>query len=334
MFTSEEFHDQQEALGDESACAPPLDKVSAQSPRGRGTLKGERESVGLSLSPPSEVVLRRFYSAWEKSGAPDEAIRKMGSLLAQKLKTQGATFFNESSSPEETAEEERLRIEARNVALGTAFFHLIPLMISRPKEPWDLKALKREFRRIVGDPPSTANVLRHKVHDRHRAGGKPMLATRPARYLYRRARPDPLEQFAKDDEEGYYDEPFADLEETLTMQRCMALLSSKEKVALVRMLAHEPPVHNAESLARQRAKRKLRFYLNARHTTTKGTDIDMSAANTIIAHVDQRFDRIERLEMMRAEAIDNVRQTVEKLAQRFPNDERIQDATEQFLDEN
>jgi hypothetical protein len=31
--------------------------------------------------------------------------------------------------------------------------------------------------------------------------------------------------------------------------------------------------------------------------------------------------------------MDNVRQTVEKLAQRFPGDERIQDAVAEFLDE-
>jgi hypothetical protein len=59
----------------------------------------------------------------------------------------------------------------------------------------------------------------------------------------------------------------------------------------------------------------------------------MSAAETIIAHVDERFDRIERLEAMRGQAMDDVRETVAQLAQRFPDDERVEDAVAEFLDE-
>jgi hypothetical protein len=46
----------------------------------------------------------------------------------------------------------------------------------------------------------------------------------------------------------------------------------------------------------------------------------MSAAETIIAHVDERFDRFERIAAMRAETMDQVRETVDRLATRFPDE--------------
>jgi hypothetical protein len=61
---------------------------------------------------------------------------------------------------------------------------------------------------------------------------------------------------------------------------------------------------------------------------------DRMNANAVIEikqHVDQRFDRIERLESMRAEAMDQVRETVEQFAARFPCDDRIQDAADEIL---
>jgi hypothetical protein len=54
-------------------------------------------------------------------------------------------------------------------------------------------------------------------------------------------------------------------------------------------------------------------------------------ATEIKLHVDERFDRLERLESMRAESVDRVRQTVEELAARFPQDQRIQEAADEFL---
>jgi len=57
----------------------------------------------------------------------------------------------------------------------------------------------------------------------------------------------------------------------------------------------------------------------------------MNAAVTEIKeHVDQRLDRIERLESMRAETMDHVRQTLEELAARYPADPRIQSVVEGF----
>jgi hypothetical protein len=66
---------------------------------------------------------------------------------------------------------------------------------------------------------------------------------------------------------------------------------------------------------------------------TEGKEL-MTAAEAIISHVDQRFDRIERLEAMRGQAMDDVRETVAKLARRFPDDERVQDAVAEFLGED
>jgi hypothetical protein len=58
-----------------------------------------------------------------------------------------------------------------------------------------------------------------------------------------------------------------------------------------------------------------------------------AAANAIIAHVDERFDRYEQIAAMRAETMDRVRETVDRLATRFPDDERIQDGVAEFLEE-
>jgi hypothetical protein len=80
-----------------------------------------------------------------------------------------------------------------------------------------------------------------------------------------------------------------------------------------------------------------------RKVFTKGEQMSM-VANEIKAHVDRRFDQLERrseerearrerLEAMRAESMDSVRATVEKLAQRFPDDQRVQDAVAEFLEE-
>ncbi|HCG01431.1 MAG TPA: hypothetical protein DEV93_12910 [Chloroflexi bacterium] len=75
---------------------------------------------------------------------------------------------------------------------------------------------------------------------------------------------------------------------------------------------------NKAFVARWRAKRK---------------EEEMTAAETIIAHVDERFDRFERIAEMRAETMDRVRETVDRLAMRFPDDERVQGAVAEFLDE-
>jgi hypothetical protein len=58
-----------------------------------------------------------------------------------------------------------------------------------------------------------------------------------------------------------------------------------------------------------------------------GRTEEMSQSATII----ERLDRIERLESMRAETMDHIRQTLDELAARFLNDERVQVAVEDFL---
>jgi hypothetical protein len=51
------------------------------------------------------------------------------------------------------------------------------------------------------------------------------------------------------------------------------------------------------------------------------SDMSATAATAIM----ERLDRIERLESMRAETMDHVRETVDKIAARYPDDERIQE---------
>jgi hypothetical protein len=71
----------------------------------------------------------------------------------------------------------------------------------------------------------------------------------------------------------------------------------------------------------------------AEHHTKRKDEELMGAAETIIAHVDERFDRFERIAAMRAETMDRVRETVDQLAQRFSDDERVQDAVADLLNE-
>jgi hypothetical protein len=208
--------------------------------------------------------------------------------------------------------------------------------------------LRGEYWKIAGDPPSAAWKADAQLRDRQRrrqraitpkrhvSPGEPPQFDQAARANAAYALKVGLGHDANLEEilaapDNPHEEVLASFEEALTLERCLARLSSKEKVAFNRWWAGEPPLDNAEACALQRAKRKIRFYFESRQTRQEG--MDMTAAETIMAHVDQRFDRIERFESMRAETMDSVRQTVEKLAQRFPEDERIQDAVAEFLDE-
>jgi hypothetical protein len=59
------------------------------------------------------------------------------------------------------------------------------------------------------------------------------------------------------------------------------------------------------------------------------SEMSASAATAIM----ERLDRIERLESMRAETMDRVRETVDRIAARYPDDERIDAAIHRLLDE-
>jgi hypothetical protein len=358
MSPSEEFHDQPETFVDE-ACTPPLDKATVQCPRGQGTLEDEGERGWRSPSSPSlgtqarralekkrrrileemqEIQEALFYLSWKET-IPGHEIRPLGAELAKRLATRKEIFY---------------ATEHRDLNLGIAFLYLMAvdesaflrLAIDEPTKN-DVRLLRREYWKIAGDPSSAVWEADAKTQDRHRRRQRAMIAKRPARYLEpqfdqaRKGNADyarklrlrhdvPLEELLVAPDNPH-EEVLASFEETLTLERCLARLSSKEKVAFNRWWAGEPPLDNAEACALQRAKRKIKFYFESRQTRRER--MDMTAAETIIAHVDERFDRIERFESMRAETMDDVRRTVEKLAQRFPEDERRQDAVAEFLDE-
>lgn len=248
MPTSERFPNHREP-----ACATPGGRVEAQGrPRGQGTLKDGGGLVGGSPSSPSlEELLRRLYSVWEEAGAPDEAIRTMGRLLAQKLEARGLAFAGKS--PEST------------LALGTAFFHQLPIILAKPRGQWsfDLRACKREYWKIVGDPAGAAWELEAQTRDRERRRAKAGIVKRPTIYVEDRAPSDPANVV------------LASLEQqnlrTLLQNFRATELAPKEQLAFDRMLNGEPPADNAEACARQRVKKKLKDYLE------KGTD-DMNAA--------------------------------------------------------
>jgi len=71
---------------------------------------------------------------------------------------------------------------------------------------------------------------------------------------------------------------------------------------------------------------------NSPANSPKGGGVEMSASAAY--EIITRLDRIERLEAMRAETMDSVRATVERIAERFPDDERIQERAAEFLDES
>jgi hypothetical protein len=55
----------------------------------------------------------------------------------------------------------------------------------------------------------------------------------------------------------------------------------------------------------------------------------MLAADIIV----NRLDRIEQLELMRAETLDQIRETVERIAAWYPDDEGISGAASELLDD-
>jgi hypothetical protein len=328
------------AVTDEPTCAPP-GQARAQSPR-EGTFEAPGE-IGLSPPPPppsrEEAARRRFdasslhgvQATWGRTNRPcpflDEIILSMGEWQAGILGAQGKAFFSEGGPDDETEEECEIRLRGRNIALGQSYLAL------HLNGKYSIAAHKREYHRIVGDPPSTTSVLNKKYTDHHRGQ---LRRSSPAPHAEMLARLEPqFEQalsavkagggYTPDIEEieaSTYDEPFADLTESSLME----LLSPKERLALERKLNNEPVLSVAEEKARYRAKQKIASYL------TKGFD-DMSAASAIIERLDKQDEtlaRIERIESMRAEAMDKVRVDVEALRARFPDDERLHDATELF----
>jgi hypothetical protein len=318
MSASERFPNDQEP-----ACASALGQgVSAQPSPPGDVLDGEGELVGGFSSPPSlrtQAELRRLEASalcglqlsWPRKDRPcpsvNEFILGVGEMVARDLGAQGETFFLEPTSNKEPD----VAARGRRVALGQSFIAL------HRKGKYSIGAHRREYLKLVGYPSDVGSVLGKKGADHDRR-----LGLAPRSYQER------LAEFAPK-QDSYYDEPFPGLEEALTVQDWLALLSPKERLAFRRMIQHEPIASDSERLARQRVRKKIRAHLEARRTQQEG--LDMTAAETIIAHVDQRFDRIERFESMRAETMDRVRETVDRLAARFPDDERVQDAVERFL---
>jgi hypothetical protein len=344
MPTPEEFfNDRETAATDEPTCAP-LGQARAQSPHGQGTSEAQGE-IGLSPPPPhpsrEEAARKRFEASslhgvqvsWGRTNRPcpslDEVILSMGEWQAGILGAQGKAFFSEGGPDDETEEERESRIRGRNIALGQSYLAL------HLNGKYTLAAHRREYRRIVGDPPSTWSVL-NKKHADHQRRQWAMKAGPLKRYIDLTMSPPQFEQalsavkagggYTADIEEieaPTYDEPFADL----TEQSLMEVLSPKERLAFERKLNNEPVLSAAEEKARSRATRKIACYL------TKGFD-DMSAASAIIERLDKQEEtlaRIERIGSMRAETMDKVRADVEALRARFPDDERVQDVTELFL---
>jgi hypothetical protein len=239
----------------------------------------------------------------------DEFILGVGEMVARDLGAQGETFFLESVSNKEPD----VAARGRHIALGQSCIAL------HFKGKYSIEAHRREYLKLIGRPPSVGEVLSKKSADHDRR-----LGLAPRSYQER------LSEFAPR-QDSYYDKPFPGLEAALTVQDWIALLSPKERLAFAGMVRHDRPRSDAERLARQRVRKKIRDHLEARRTQQEG--MDMTAAEAIISHVEQRFDRLERLESMRAETMDSVRATVEKLAQRFPNDERVQDAVAEFIED-
>jgi hypothetical protein len=62
----------------------------------------------------------------------------------------------------------------------------------------------------------------------------------------------------------------------------------------------------------------------------KAAEREQMLATDIIVN---RLDRIEQLESMRAETLDQIRETVEKIAAWYPDDERINEAARELLDD-
>jgi hypothetical protein len=255
------------------------------------------------MSSRRETELRRLEASalcgvqlsWPRTNRPcpsvNEFILGVGEMMARDLGAQGETFFLEPVSNKEPD----VTARGRHVALGQSCIAL------HFKGKYTLEAHRREYLKLVGRPPSVGEVLSKKSADHDR-----QLGLAPRSYQER------LAEFAPR-QDSYYDEPFADLEETLTMQRCMALLSSRERIAFIRMLAHQPPADNSERLARQRVRRKLRFYLESRaewRVKHERKDAPMSAT------IANDLADLKLGQLMQGETLDEILRGVEALRSR------------------
>jgi hypothetical protein len=340
MSTSEEFQDRQEVSLDEPACASPLDKEIAQpSPPGDvrddggGLVGGSPSSLSLStqahrralekkrqriLKELEEIREALFYLCWRES-VPDQEVRPLGAALAKQLAARKQTFAPRSA--------------AGNLNLGIAFLYLaavdplayVLLAVDEPRKS-DVRLLRREYWKIVGNPPSAAWVKGAQTRDRHRRRQRAMMAKGPARYIDVSSFPPQFDQALSaktfvvpsldsieeilEAPDNTSDEVCASLEQQslrALLQSCRALLAPKEQVAFDRMLNDDPPVDNAEACARQRVKGKLRDYFEGRHTMKKGTDADMSAA------VANDLADLKLGQRMQGETLDEILRGVEAL---------------------
>jgi hypothetical protein len=268
-------------------CAAPARRRLGQLQSATGAdVQGAYGGVGHSPAPSSqEELLHRLYSVWKETGASDEAIRTLGHLLARNLEARGLAFAGKSPNC--------------MLALGTAFFHQLPIILARPRGQWtfDLRACKREYWRIIGDPPGATWELETKTRDRERRRAKAGIVKRPATYLEDRAPGDPANVVLA----------------SLEQQNLRALLQNfrttelapKEQLAFDNMLNDKPTANNAEGSARQRVKKKLRDYLKVQ----KGTD-DMNAA------VANDLADLKLGQRMQGETLDEILRGVEALRAR------------------
>jgi hypothetical protein len=150
------------AVTDEPTCGP-LGQARAQSPHSPSPTPSREEAARKRFDASS---LHRAQATWGRTNRScpslDEIILSMGEWQAGVLGAQGKAFFSEGGPAHETEEEREIRLRGRNVALGQSYLAL------HLNGKYTLEAHRREYHRIVGDPPSTMSVLNKKHTDHER----------------------------------------------------------------------------------------------------------------------------------------------------------------------
>jgi hypothetical protein len=410
MSTSEEFHDQQEASVDESACTSPLDTVTVQCLPGQETLEGGGERVGRSSSPPTSA--RRTWrpatphaalKALEQ-GVPFDSLdlssveQALLHLLSGRTDWRNVSLLREAVNYRDTkyGDAEHVLALARAVEDLSHELDTQPLgpqgrnRKGRPKnvEPyrpvtlwwdvllrWHLPWLFRKELDKAGQEPEPALSLDMSMG--HDEGGNTItlhdLLSEESWLGFRAMRERDRTAQRLESRETLFHHRFWSIRhgQSKEMKQALSLthktvsrptLSLDGKVALRTTTRRvSPPLRSAERRALQNDMRQFprgdigrlpptqepredghadnkafvaRWRAEHQAEKVKGEQMSTATANVIIEKLDGQaatLARLERLEGMRAETMDSIREGVEALLLRLPDDERIQHAVGRFL---
>jgi hypothetical protein len=202
--------------------------------------------VGVQgLKGPPEMERRR-----------DEMIIEIGRIVARRLTDQDVRWHQPLRTGHQSEVDSALRIKERDINLGTAW------TVMRLNGEYSLRALQREYRKRVADPPTISQQLNQKVYERRAYAKK-----RAAQIDHKDERlGEDLRQCLLE----LVGQPSPDPEQLLTEKEAAETLRGAlaseltpgEKRGLESILSDEPPTDAADRQRRCRARKRLRSTLS------------------------------------------------------------------------